>query len=59
MTLHVGPPTYPAPIQQMDLIEFISSRSEQAANASKMKRRGLIFSVYLEHFAAFQLVVSG
>lgn len=59
MTLHVGPPTYPAPIQQMDLIEFISSWSEQAANASKMKRGGLIFSVYLEHFEDFQLVVSG
>lgn len=28
MTLHVGPPTYPAPIQQIALIEFISLRSE-------------------------------
>lgn len=46
MTLHVGPPTYPAPIQQIALIEFISWRNEWITYASKVKRRRFTSSIY-------------
>lgn len=58
MTLHVGPPTYPAPIQQIALIEFISWRSEWITYASKVKRRRFTLGVY-SHFRFTKFVVSG
>lgn len=50
MTLHVGPPTQPAPIQQIALMEFISSRNLDTSGVSNVVAELHLISVYSRHF---------